>query len=80
MKIALKCFSHVKYALDRDEMMIELPDPSTAADLERRVRELAGDALHEVPLRVAVNHRFVAGDHPLADGDEAALIPPVQGG
>jgi molybdopterin converting factor small subunit len=80
MKIALKCFSHVKYALDRDELEIDLPADATAADLEARVRELAGDGLDGVPLRVAVNHRFVAGDHPLADGDEAALIPPVQGG
>jgi molybdopterin converting factor small subunit len=80
MKITLKCFSHVKYALDRDEMTLDLAAGSTAADLESRVRELAPEALADVPLRVAVNRKFVAADHPLADGDEAALIPPVQGG
>jgi molybdopterin converting factor small subunit len=80
MKITLKCFSHVKYAFDRDEMDLELPAAATAADLETRVRELAGGALKDVPLRVAVNRTFVESGHPLADGDEAALIPPVQGG
>jgi len=29
---------------------------------------------------VAVNQEYVAGDHVLHDGDEAALIPPVSGG
>ena len=31
-------------------------------------------------VRVAVNQRYVAGDHPLKAGDEVALFPPVTGG
>jgi molybdopterin synthase catalytic subunit/molybdopterin converting factor small subunit len=31
-------------------------------------------------LLYAVNRRYADGDHPLADGDEVALIPPVSGG
>ena len=80
MKIALKCFSHVKYALKADQVDIELDEGATAADLEASVRLLAGSALDEVPLRVSVNRVFVDGEHVLQDGDEAALIPPVQGG
>jgi len=80
MKIALKCFSHVKYALNADQVDIELDEGATAAELEASVRLLAGSALDDVPLRVSVNRVFVDGGHVLQDGDEAALIPPVQGG
>ena len=80
MKITLKCFSHVKYAFDRDELAVELPAGSSAADLVARIRAEAGDKLEGIPLRVAVNRTFVPDGHALADGDEVALIPPVQGG
>jgi molybdopterin synthase sulfur carrier subunit len=31
-------------------------------------------------IRVAVNQDYVGLDHPVADGDEVALFPPVTGG
>jgi molybdopterin synthase sulfur carrier subunit len=31
-------------------------------------------------VRVAVNHDYVGPDHPLREGDEVALFPPVTGG
>jgi len=31
-------------------------------------------------IRVAVNYDYVGRGHPLADGDEVALFPPVTGG
>lgn len=31
-------------------------------------------------VRVAVNHDYVGRDHPVRDGDEVALFPPVTGG
>jgi sulfur-carrier protein len=31
-------------------------------------------------VRVAVNHEYVGPDHPLRDGDEVAVFPPVTGG
>ena len=80
MKIKLKCFSHVRYALDTDRTEIELDEGATAADLEAAVRRLAGHVLEDIPLRISVNQAFVDGGQVLQDGDEAALIPPVQGG
>ncbi|HKS88988.1 MAG TPA: molybdopterin converting factor subunit 1 [Stellaceae bacterium] len=39
------------------------------------------EALRELSLvRVAVNQDYVALDHPVRDGDEVALFPPVTGG
>jgi molybdopterin synthase sulfur carrier subunit len=31
-------------------------------------------------VRVAVNQEYVGRDHPIGDGDEVALFPPVTGG
>ena len=52
----------------------------TAAELYAEL-----DSLHQLGLsisdfRVAVNDEFVAWDHPLADHDTVALLPPMSGG
>ncbi|MCC6157624.1 MAG: MoaD/ThiS family protein [Deltaproteobacteria bacterium] len=80
MNIRLRCFSHIKYALGRDELTLELPDGSSAGDLIARVREMGGAALASIPVRAAVNQMYVDPVEVLHDGDEVALIPPVQGG
>lgn len=36
--------------------------------------------LKTVPVRFAVNERYVKPTHRLADGDELAVFPPVSGG
>jgi molybdopterin converting factor small subunit len=78
--ITVKCFSHLRNALGQAEITLHLARRSTAADARRAVVALAPDRLDGLPLRVAVNHAFVEDDHALEDGDEVALIPPVQGG
>jgi molybdopterin converting factor small subunit len=61
--------------------MVDLGEGLTAADayavLCRRHPELAG---LENSLMYAVNAEYVRPEHPLRDGDELALIPPVSGG
>ena len=40
-----------------------------------------GEALADLSIvRVAVNQEYVGRDHPIRDGDEVALFPPVTGG
>ena len=73
-------FSHLKYALGEGEIVLELNSGSTAADLVGQVRERLEKRLAGIPLRVALNGVLAADDTVLADGDEVALIPPVQGG
>ena len=80
MKITIKCFSQVKYALETDELSLELNPGQTTADVEERVRQRAGKKLDGVLLRIAVNRIYVKEPRDLEDGDEVAFIPPVQGG
>lgn len=53
---------------------------STAADLYLDLDVLHGLGLAMSDLRVAVNDDFVSWNHPLAQGDRVALLPPMSGG
>ncbi len=46
------------------------------AELDRE--HALGLAIHD--FRVAVNDEFVSWDHPLAEGDRIAFLPPMSGG
>lgn len=63
-------------------------------ELPREVRDVAGllewlqsrggsyaEALRDLSVvRVAVNQDYVGGEHPVREGDEVAIFPPVTGG
>ena len=80
MKVLVKCFSQVKYAVGTSELALDMDPGSTTADLETMIREKAAGELDGVTLRTAVNKHCVSEPVPLEDGDEVAFIPPVQGG
>ena len=80
LRITVRCFSHLRDALGAESITIEVPPGATTAAIEARVRDMAPGRLADLPWRVALNQAFVEGEAPLADGDEVALIPPVQGG
>lgn len=80
IKITIKCFSQVKYAMGENEINLELKTGITSFELEKLIREKADGKLDGVSLRVAVNQKYVPEEVVLKDGDEVAFIPPVQGG
>ena len=80
MKVLVKCFSQVKYAVGTSELVLDLNPGSTTADLEAVIREKGAGELDDVTLRTAVNKHYISQPVPLEDGDEVAFIPPVQGG
>jgi molybdopterin synthase sulfur carrier subunit len=65
----------------------DVPLPSEVRDVAGLILWLKGrganyaEALRELKaVRVAVNHDYVGPDHPVREGDEVALFPPVTGG
>ena len=80
IKIRLKCFSQVKYALGKNEITFELENGTSTDDLEKIVRKKAEGKLNDVTLSTALNKKYISKNTELEDGDEVAFIPPVQGG
>ena len=80
IQVNIKCFSQVKYALETDEIKLELEVGTTTVELEKIIREKASGKLDQVSLRVAINQKYVPNETELKDGDEVVFIPPVQGG
>ncbi len=80
INVKVKCFSQVKYALGVDVLTFEVDDNTTSIDLEKIIRERAGQKLNDVSLRIAINQKYQKEEIALQDGDEVVFIPPVQGG
>ena len=80
IQVNVKCFSQVRYALETDEINLELETGTTTVELEKIIREKASGKLDQVSLRVAINQKYVQNETELKDGDEVVFIPPVQGG
>jgi molybdopterin converting factor small subunit len=65
----------------RESLTLPIPAPATVADALAALRAdpRVGDRLPLNPL-CALNFRQVRPGHPLAQGDEIALLPPLAGG
>jgi len=67
-----------------EEQVAKPAGVATVADLlgwlESRGANYADALANRTVIRVAVNQDYVGPDHPIADGDEVALFPPVTGG
>ena len=65
----------------RREEDVDLEDDATVGDLVWKIREEHEELLLDMgSLVVALNDEYVPSSHPLSEGDEVALIPPVSGG
>ena len=80
-KIRIRLFARLADVAGTRQAEVELGEGLTAGDayrlLCRRFPEMEGLG---GSLMYAVNAEYVSEDHPLQDGDELALIPPVRGG
>lgn len=81
MKLRVLYFGIVRERLGRRAEEVEAPDGATVGTLLGILAGRAGIfALGAGSIRIAVNRSYVDDGHPLADGDEVAVIPPVAGG
>ena len=80
LKITIRCFSYVRQVLGKKNITLEVSDETDTNDIKEIICEMAGGALDGIPFKIAVNRNYIAESIILKDGDELALIPPVQGG
>ncbi len=78
-------FAWLRARIGHAEEQFDLPsDIRDVAGLIEWLRGRGGnyaEALRDLSvIRVAVNQEYVGRDHPIRDGDEVALFPPVTGG
>ena len=81
MKVRVQFFSHLKDAVGGSESSADLPEGATVANLltvlygqHPKLREWDGSIL------VGAGVEFVPRDYLISEGDEIAIMPPVQGG
>ena len=80
-KAKVRLFARLSELAGAREVEVELGEELTAAGVYQalctRFPALAG---LENSLMYALNAEYVSPEHPVRDGDELALIPPVSGG
>ncbi len=81
MDVTVRLFASLREYAGAGTLALQLGDGATVADAIARLREgaLAGLPVN-APFVAAVAREYVKEDHPLAEGDELALVPPVSGG
>ena len=80
MTVRVLLFASYADAIGQPELLLDLAEGSSVADVMAKVRQLAGGrALPPSPL-VAVNAAYASPSAAVKPGDEVAIIPPVAGG
>jgi molybdopterin synthase catalytic subunit len=81
MDVTVRLFASLREHAGSGTVPLQLGDGATVADAIAQLREGALSGLPEnAPFVAAVAREYVERDHPLAEGDELALVPPVSGG
>lgn len=82
MRVKLLLFAGCREAVGSKELEIDLPETvSTVGEamevVVARFPQLRGISSS---VAIAINAEYVAGEAPVSEGDEIAIIPPVSGG
>lgn len=81
MEVRLKCFAWAREVTGEDEVVLDLPEGGTVADLRAALaaRYPVFEGRME-SIAISVNQEFAGEKSPISAGDELALIPPISGG
>ncbi len=81
MNVTVRYFAIMREHLGKSDEALYVPDGTTAGEIfSLAIRDAPRLAGLERAVMVMVNEEYVDPDHPLREGDEVALIPPVSGG
>jgi MoaE-MoaD fusion protein len=80
MSIVVRLFASLREHLDSDRLDVEPIAGETVGQLFERLFADRPSPDWPGPMMFAVNREYVAREHPLADGDEVAFVPPLGGG
>jgi len=81
MKVQVRLFARYREAAGRDRVELEIPDGGTAqAAWEAVSHRFPALGPYRPFTLFAVRNDYVEPSHPLRDGDELCLFPPVSGG
>ena len=81
MNINVRLFAGLHDLLGQRQITLQLAEGATIAQLRERLsQEYPVVTPFLSTLVCAVDEEYVTSEHPLRDGDEVALIPPVSGG
>jgi molybdopterin synthase catalytic subunit len=80
MHLSVRLFASVREAIGEPSLTVELPEGATVSSLTQEIRARFPQVRDLPPAMVSVNYEYAAEDHPLREGDQIALIPPVSGG
>lgn len=81
MRVEVLYFAVLRERLGTEQEVVDLPLGATVATARTALASARPTIAALLPqVRSAVNRQMVGDDHPLQDGDELALIPPVAGG
>ena len=80
-KVRVRLFALLRERAGCSALEVDLPPQATvSALLDEIARQYPQVSPHLRNVLVAVNQEYVDREHPLGEGDEVALIPPVSGG
>jgi len=81
MAVKIRLFAVLRERTGQQEMEMSWSGPCSVADIWGQLERLYPSiAPFRECVTFAVNREYVDALHPLSDGDELALIPPVSGG
>lgn len=81
MRVTVKLFAAYRELAGTSQLSLDLPEGATVGDALEAVGRLhPGVAATGYRPVSACNLRHATADHPLRDGDEVAMFPPVSGG